>query len=94
MADWQLIDTCPEKTVVLLYQPKKDGEQLPNGGLLYCSEGMLVGSIEWNYHKGADGQRDLRRERWISVYPELVGGWEMECEMDYPSHWMPLPNKP
>lgn len=47
-------------------------------------EGIIVGEIERNFTP------QIR----IWVNPHMVGGWEMECEIEHPTHWMPLPPVP
>lgn len=56
----------------------------PNDDNSFRSEGMIVGEIERNFTPTIP----------IWVTPSMVGGWEMECELDRPTHWMPLPEPP
>lgn len=54
----------------------------PANAALYQPEGMVVGTVE----------RATHIKYWVS--PALVLGWEMECELENPTHWMPLPAPP
>ena len=86
MTEWQPIETCPEDKDVLLYQPRKEeaiSEAHGGGAYTTQSEGMVVGSIERNV-TGIP----------IWVTPSSIGGWEMECDVQNPTHWMLLPEPP
>jgi hypothetical protein len=75
---WQPIETCPEGVDVILWQPN-DKEH-------YLSEGMIIGKLERNGWE--------KRNPPFYVNASYVSGYEFECDVERPTHWMILPEAP
>lgn len=79
MSEWQPIETAPLNEDILLWQPSWE-----NHGVTLRDAGMMVGSLE----------RFDVQDRQFLVRPSMVGGYDMECEVTHPTHWLPLPPPP
>lgn len=44
-------------------------------------EGMIIGEVD-------------RKHGYLSVSVHMCSGWEWECDLEKPTHWMPLPAPP
>ncbi len=75
MNKWQPIETVPNNTDVMLYQPLCKEH--------YREEIIMIGQL----NKWSDGTIH-------GIHPTGINGYEWECDLTHPTHWMVLPEPP